>query len=161
MYLNKIKFFEKVIFVILISLLLTNFANADLIKPNNGIEPIQVVKIQLRGLKNNDNPYKDVGIEQTWEFAHPKNQKVTGPLKRFKTMIKGDSYSMLLNHIEHKVEQTFISEDKASFEVTVLDEKKRYYKFKWMVEKYLKDGPLKDCWLTTVVSQPVSLGSSI
>ena len=54
MYLNKIKFFENIIFVILISLLLTNFAKADLIKPNSGIEPIQVVKIQLRGLKNND-----------------------------------------------------------------------------------------------------------
>ncbi len=49
----------------------------------------------------------------------------------------------------------------ASFEVTVLDDKKRYYKFKWIVEKYVKDGPLKGCWLTTIVSQPVSLGSSI
>ena len=76
-------------------------------------------------------------------------------------MLKGDSYSMLLNHIEHKVEQIYVSENMASFEVTVLDDKKRYYKFKWIVEKYVKDGPLKGCWLTTIVSQPVSLGSSI
>ena len=68
---------------------------------------------------------------------------------------------MLLNHIEHKVEQISDSENTASFEVTVLDDKKRYYKFKWIVEKYVKDGPLKGCWLTTIVSQPVSLGSSI
>ena len=161
MYLNKIKFFENIIFVILISLLLTNFAKADLIKPNSGIEPIQVVKIQLRGLKNNDQLYKDGGIEQTWEFAHPKNKNVTGPLENFKDMLKGDSYSMLLNHIEHKVKQISASENIASFEVTVLDDKKRYYKFKWIVEKYVKDGPLKGCWLTTIVSQPVSLGSSI
>ena len=115
----------------------------------------------MRGLKTNDEPYKDVGIEQTWEFAHPKNKKVTGPLKNFKDMLKGDSYSMLLNHIEHKVKQISVSENVASFEVTVLDDKKRYYKFKWIVEKYVKDGPLKGCWLTTIVSQPVSLGSSI
>mgnify|MGYP003314898270 FL=1 len=115
----------------------------------------------MRGLKTNDEPYKDVGIEQTWEFAHPKNKNVTGPLENFKDMLKGDSYSMLLNHIEHKVEQIYVSKNMASFEVTVLDDKKRYYKFKWIVEKYVKDGPLKGCWLTTIVSQPVSLGSSI
>ena len=147
------------IFVFAVMFIVTT--KADVIKPNNGIEPIQVVKIQLRGLKTNDEPYKDVGIEQTWEFAHPKNKNVTGPLENFKDMLKGDSYSMLLNHIEHKVKQISVSKNVASFEVTVLDDKKRYYKFKWIVEKYVKDGPLKGCWLTTIVSQPVSLGSSI
>ena len=41
-------------------------AKADLIKPNNNIEPYQVVKIQLRGLKENNIPTKDNGIKQTW-----------------------------------------------------------------------------------------------
>ena len=161
MYLNKIKFFENIIFVILISLLLTNFAKADLIKPNSGIEPIQVVKIQLRGLKNNDQLYKDGGIEQTWEFAHPKNRKFTGPLNKFKSMIKGDDFSMLLNHKEHKVKEVFLSEDVATFEVIVLNSDKEYFKFKWQVEKFKKDGTLKNCWLTTAVSSPISIGSSI
>ena len=161
MYLNKIKFFENIIFVILISLLLTNFAKADLIKPNSGIEPIQVVKIQLRGLKNNDQLYKDGGIEQTWEFAHPKNRKFTGPLNKFKSMIKGDDFSMLLNHKEHKVKEVFLSEDVATFEVIVLNSDKEYFKFKWQVEKFKKEGTLKNCWLTTAVSSPISIGSSI
>ena len=64
-------------------------AFGEIIKPNNGIEPIQVVKIQLRGLMNNDKPTKDSGIEQTWEFAHPNNQRYTGPLDKFKSMLKG------------------------------------------------------------------------
>lgn len=161
MYLNKIKFFENIIFVILISLLLTNFAKADLIKPNSGIEPIQVVKIQLRGLKNNDQLYKDGGIEQTWEFAHPRNRKFTGPLTKFKSMIKGDDFSMLLNHKEHKVKEVFLSEDVATFEVIVLNSDKEYFKFKWQVEKFKKEGTLKNCWLTTAVSSPISIGSSI
>ena len=161
MYLNKIKFFENIIFVILISLLLTNFAKADLIKPNSGIEPIQVVKIQLRGLKNNDQLYKDGGIEQTWEFAHPRNRKFTGPLTKFKSMIKGDDFSMLLNHKEHKIKEVFLSEDVATFEVIVLNSDKEYFKFKWQVEKFKKDGTLKNCWLTTAVSSPISIGSSI
>ena len=28
------------------------------------------------------------------------------------------------------------------------------------VEKFLDKGPLKNCWLTTLVSQPIPLGSS-
>lgn len=161
MYLNKIKLFENIIFVILISLLLTNFAKADLVKPNSGIEPIQVVKIQLRGLKNNDQLYQDGGIEQTWEFAHPKNRKFTGPLTKFKSMIKGDDFSMLLNHKEHKVKEVFLSDDVATFEVIVLNSDKEYFKFKWQVEKFKKEGTLKNCWLTTAVSSPISIGSSI
>jgi hypothetical protein len=147
--------------VILITLLSTSISYAELVKPNNGIEPYQVVKIQLRSLKQNDKPVKDNGIEQTWEFAHPNNQKNTGPLDRFKTMIKGKSYGVLLNHLDHKVVELESSDLIALFEVTVLDKDKAYYRFNWQVEKYTADGPLKDCWLTTIVSAPVPLGSSI
>ena len=148
-----------VVFILAIFFIIT--AKADLIKPNNNIEPYQVVKIQLRSLKENDNPSKDNGIKQTWEFAHPNNQKNTGPLEHFKSMIKGDSYAMLLNHLDHKIIQIDYSDLVALFEVTVLDKNKTYYKFNWQVEKYTKDGILNDCWLTTMVSAPIPLGASI
>jgi len=148
----------KVILIILIS---TSISYAELVKPNNGIEPLLVVQIQLRSLKQNDNPKKDNGIEQTWEFAHPSNQKNTGPLDRFKTMIKGKSYGMLLNHLDHKVVEVKSTDLKALFEVTVLDKDKAYFKFNWTVEKYTLEGQLKGCWLTTMVSAPMPLGSSI
>ena len=147
--------------VILITLLTSSISHAELVKPNNGIEPFLVVQIQLRSLKQNDNPKKDNGIEQTWEFAHPNNQKNTGPLERFKTMIKGKSYGMLLNHLDHMVVEIKSTDLIALFEVTVLDKDKAYYKFKWTVEKYTAEGPLKGCWLTTMVSAPMPLGSSI
>jgi hypothetical protein len=153
-----------IIYLVIIFLLAIMFiatAKADLIKPNNNIEPYEVVKIQLRSLKQNDEPTKDNGIEQTWEFAHPNNQKNTGPLDRFKVMIKSKSYLMLLNHLDHKVVKKKSSDYVALFEVTVLDQNKIYYKFNWQVEKYTKNGPLKDCWLTTAVSAPIPLGSSI
>jgi hypothetical protein len=147
--------------VILITLLNSSISYAELVKPNNGIEPFLVVQIQLRSLKQNDNPKKDNGIEQTWEFAHPNNQKNTGPLDRFKTMIKGKSYVMLLNHLDHKVVEIKSTDLTALFEVTVLDKDKAYYKFNWTVEKYTAEGPLNGCWLTTMVSAPMPLGSSI
>ena len=147
--------------VILIILFASSTSYAELVKPNNEIEPFQVVKIQLRSLKQNDKPKKDSGIEQTWEFAHPNNQKNTGPLGKFKTMIKGKSYGMLLNHLDHKIVEVNSSDLKALFEVTVLDKNKTYYKFNWTVERYIAEGPLKGCWLTTMVTAPTLLGSSI
>tara|TARA_Y100001936_G_C15529180_1_gene386725 strand:- start:52 stop:546 length:495 start_codon:yes stop_codon:yes gene_type:complete len=149
------------ILIVVFAIMFIVTAPADTIKPNNGIEPYQVVKIQLRSLKNNDDPFKNAGIEQTWEFAHPNNKKFTGPLERFKNLLTSESYRMLLNHIDHNIVEVKITDSLASYDVTILGEGKNYYKFRWMVEKYSIDGPLKDCWLTTAVSQPVSLGSSI
>jgi len=147
--------------IIIFAILFIATAKADLIKPNDDIEPYQVVKIQLRSLKENDSPTKDNGIEQTWELAHPNNQKNTGPLDNFKIMIKGKSYEMLLNHLDHKVVEIRSNDLVVLFEVTILDQNKAYYKFNWQVEKYTKEGSLNNCWLTTIVSTPVPLGSSI
>ena len=68
-------------------------STAEILKPSSDIKPSEVVKIQLNGLQKNDLDFKDSGIEQTWNFAHPNNKKVTGPLPNFKRMIKGDCIS--------------------------------------------------------------------
>ena len=146
---------------VLIFLLLLKPSLADILKPSTEIEPEKVIKIQLTALMENDNPYIDRGIVQTWEFAHPNNRKMTGPLERFKNMIKTDSYSMLLNHSNHEISEVYMSNKVATFEVIVMDREKKYYKFKWQVEKYNGEGTLKDCWLTSAVSQPMPIGSSI
>ena len=137
------------------------YSNADLKSPNNLILPAEVIKIQLVGLMDNDKDFKDSGIEQTWNFAHPNNKKNTGPLPNFKMMIKGNSYQMLIDHLNHTITELGNSDKWAQFEVIILDKNKIYHKFNWQVEKYTMDGPLKDCWLTTMVSNPISLGSSI
>ena len=152
----------KTIFKILILLLISpTFSNAELLNPNSTIKPKEVIKIQLNGLQKNDSKFKDSGIEQTWNFAHPSNKKNTGPLSNFKMMIKGRSYQMLLNHVSHTITEVGSSDKWAQFEVIILDKEKIYHKFNWQVEKFIEDGPLKDCWLTTMVSSPEPLGSSI
>ncbi len=147
--------------IILILLIFTSISNADLLKPNKDILPSEVVKIQLTGLQNNDLDFKDGGIEQTWNFAHPNNKMVTGPLSNFKMMIKSDSYVMMINHLSHTITELGSSDKWAQFEVIILDKDKIYHKFNWQVEKYTLEGSLKDCWLTTTVSSPIPLGSSI
>ena len=147
--------------VVLFFFLNISFLKADLLIPNNSILPIEVVKIQLVALMNNDKKFEDSGIEQTWNFAHPNNKKNTGPLTNFKMMIKGNSYQMLINHISHTVTELGSSDNWAQFEVVILDKEKIYHKFNWQVEKFTLEGPLQGCWLTTVVSNPIPLGSSI
>ena len=151
-----------IIFKVLILFLITvSISKAEILKPNRNINPKEVVKIQLTGLQKNDFNFKDSGIEQTWNFAHPNNKKVTGPLSNFKRMIKGDAYEMMINHLSHTITQLGSTDKWAQFEVIILDKNKIYHKFNWQVEKFTEDGELKDCWLTSMVSNPIPLGSSI
>ena len=152
------KFIFKVLILLLVS---STFSNAELLNPNRTIKPKEVIKIQLTGLQKNDYKFKDSGIEQTWNFAHPNNKRVTGPLSNFKMMLKSDSYGMMINHLSHTITELGSSDKWAQFEVIILDKNKIYHKFNWQVEKYTLDGSLKDCWLTTMVSSPIPLGSSI
>ena len=158
MMLKKLPLIFSIITIIFFNI---SYSNADLKSPNNLILPAEVIKIQLVGLMDNDKDFKDSGIEQTWNFAHPNNKKNTGPLPNFKMMIKGKAYQMLLNHISHTITEVGSSDKWAQFEVIILDKEKIYHKFNWQVEKYTGEGPLKDCWLTTMVSSPIALGSSI
>ena len=98
--LEKLLIISKVLILFFFSI---SFSNAELLSPNNTISPKEVVKIQLSGLQQNDLDYKDSGIEQTWQFAHPNNKRVTGPLNNFKMMIKSDSYRMMINHLSHTI----------------------------------------------------------
>ena len=150
------------IFKVLVLLLITiSISKAEILKPSSDINPKEVVKIQLTGLQKNDLNFKDSGIEQTWNFAHPNNKKVTGPLGNFKKMLKSNSYEMMINHLSHTITQLESTDKSAQFEVIILDKSKNYHKFNWQVKKYTKDGELKDCWLTSMVSNPILLGSSI
>ena len=139
----------------------TNASNADLIKPNSNLKPFDVLMIQLNSLKNNNNPYKDAGIEQTWEFAHPSNKAATGPLERFKQMIYSDNYKILISHKNTKTIILKETPNKFVFKVYVLSKDKKKYYYIWQIEKIEREGKLKNCWMTTGVSDPMYLGETI
>ena len=63
-------------------------------------------------------------------------------------------------NLDNEIVEVFKTTNKYGFEVTILSIDKNYYKFQWVVEKFYDEGPLKDCWLTISVSNPISLGSS-
>ena len=147
--------------IIVIFFFFTNISFAELVKPSSTLKPLDVLMIQLNYLKNNNTPYKDAGIEQTWEFAHPNNKLATGPLERFKKMIYSDSYKILISHENNEAIILKESLNKLVYKVYVLTKDKKKYYYIWQVEKVLTEGKLKNCWMTTGVSDPIYLGATI
>ena len=150
----------KFIIVLFVSLLLNFSVNADLINANPNIKPDEVVLIQLKALMENNLPYQDAGIAQTWEFAHPQNRQYTGPLSNFTLMMKSDSYSIMLDHTSHNVIFVSNNNNTANFFVEITDKIGSKFGFTWTVKKVLDDGKFKDCWMTSGVSQPLPLAKS-
>jgi len=133
----------------------------NLTKPNISLKPIEVLTIQLNSLQRNNIPFNDAGIEQVWEFAHPSNKKITGPLEKFRKMIYSESYKILIGHESSDI--TVLSEDsnKSIYKVFILSSDKKKYSYIWQIEKVIQDGDLKNCWMTTSVSSPEYLGEII
>ena len=135
-----------------------NFSKADLIKPNITLKPFDILTIQLNSLQNNNVPFKDAGIEQTWEFAHPNNKAMTGPLEKFKQMIYSRSYKILLEHENNEITILKETNNKSVYKVYILSKEKKKYYYIWQIEKVRQEGDLKNCWMTTSVSSPEYLG---
>ena len=148
----------KKIILLFIFVLYFGQLKAELINPSKNFDPYDVVKIQLKALK--DNNEKDQGIRQTWLFAHPNNKKVTGPYERFRIMIYGQQYKHLINHSSHKIKLISNSLNTNTYRVEILTNDKKLFFYEWQVQKGSDDN-CKNCWFTSAVSIPVDQGSTI
>ena len=144
--------------ILFILILFNNSVYAELAKPNKKLEPYDVVKIQLEALKNNNKD--DNGIKQTWLFAHPDNKKITGPYERFRIMIYGQQYKLLLNHSSHKINLITNSPNRFIYRIEILSDKKQLFFYEWHVQKGSEE-KCKNCWFTSAVSIPVDQGNTI
>ena len=133
---------------------------AELLKPTPEINPEEVVKIQLSSLMNNNEPYLNAGIEQTWEFAHPSNRAFTGPIQRFTQMMYAPSYAVMLDHKKHDILEVKLENNAAYFFIELTSSEGIMFGFKWTLEKVIEEGVFKDCWMTTAVSTPMPLSTS-
>ena len=143
----------RIIFFISIVLICNGSLAENLVKPNPGIKPIEVVEVQLFALQSNDEN-NDLGILQTWEFAHPRNKMATGPLPKFISMIRTPAYSILLNNLKFETKEIFNNGKNAGVAVRIEARDNKAYTYLWSLEKVDEEGSLKDSWMTTGVSGP-------
>ena len=70
------------------------------------------------------------------------------------------SYSIMLNHIEHKIIPIEYNENSSFFFIELIDIEGNIYGFQWIVSKVLTYGELQNCWMTISVSQPIEISKS-
>ena len=133
---------------------------AELLKPSSNLQPQEVISIQLNSLKDNDNPYENAGIEQTWEFAHPSNRIFTGPLSNFINMMYSPSYIIILYHLDHNIILVNNQPNVPYFFVELTDKEGNNFGFRWTMKKVIINSEFKDCWMTIGVSKPLPIAKS-
>ena len=140
-------------------LLLITVVKAEEIYPDQNLKPMDVIKIQLDALKNNDKPKMDSGIKQTWLFAHPRNKMVTGPYPRFRIMLYDPHYRILINHSSHNINLLQESENRYVFGVNIVSEEQQNFYYEWQIEKGSEEN-CQNCWFTSAVSYPQVRGEN-
>lgn len=133
------------------------FGNFRIINPSQTLNPRHVVLLQLYSLKYDE-------IQHCFKFASPANRQFTGPLPRFKRMIR-NAYPTMINWDSCNIDQyeQYIPSHsgnnniKKHYIVTIIKRTKRE-KFKWTVSKQ-KLKPYSQCWMTDSVSSFSSVSS--
>ena len=148
----------KYLLILTLSLFVINNNKAlSNVLPNDIFSAIEVVELQMTSLQTNSK-INNAGIYQCWLFAHPENKKYTGPFSNFKRMIADTSYKILLNSIKFKTQLISKSDKviKYSLVIDAFDNKR--YQLDWVLEKAKLNKDCKNCWMTTVVTQPQFIG---
>ena len=148
----------KYLLILTLSLFVINNNKAlSNVLPNDIFSAIEVVELQMTSLQTNSK-INNEGIYQCWLFAHPENKKYTGPFSNFKRMIADTSYKILLNSIKFKTQliSKYYKVVKYSVVIDAFDNKR--YQLDWVLEKAKLNKDCKNCWLTTVVTQPQFIG---
>ena len=148
----------KYLLILTLSLFVINNNKAlSNVLPNDIFSAIEVVELQMTSLQTNSK-INNAGIYQCWLFAHPENKKYTGPFSNFKRMIANTSYKILLNSIKFKTQLISKSDKVIKYSVVIDAFDNKRYQLEWVLEKVKLNKDCKNCWMTTVVTQPQFIG---
>ena len=120
--------------------------------PDPEYDPEQVVGIQLEALADNDDPVENAGIRTAYNFASPANRRVTGPLDRFVSMVEGDRYAPMIDHVEANTDPLERTGEQAEQRVTLTGPDGRTVTYQFGLS-ICNEGALHGCWLTDRVSK--------
>lgn len=118
-------------------------------RPDRALTPDGVVAVQLAALRSERRAGVGAGdgIRVTWGFASPGNQRATGPIQRFASMLRSPAYDGLLGHRAAQAGPVLLDGDSARQEVLVLTEDDRAQGYTWVLCRRW-DGVHAGCWLT-------------
>lgn len=123
--------------------------------PHPSLSPKDVVTIIMTALQINDTPEPDNGIKVTFAFASPENKRLTGPLLRFKLMVKNQVYGTLLNHRSVVLEKYNVEGDKAEIDVILVSSTGKTIGFRFGLSRQ-HGNKFDGSWMTDNV-QPIEV----
>ncbi len=104
-------------------------------EPDPSLSPQDVVSIQVEALGNNDAPYKDRGLEVTFNFASPANKLMTGPLERFKVMVRNPTYGPMIDHRSANFEMLVVEGNSARIDVILTSKEGVYLGYRFFLSR--------------------------
>lgn len=123
-------------------------------RPSLQQQPQDVVRIVMQALAHNDEPFADAGIATTFAFASPANKVNTGPLQKFKQMVKSPVYGVMINHVEREFSEVVRTGNVAYQMVKIRGASGVEVIFAFRLSRQL-DGEFEGMWMTDAV-WPVS-----
>ncbi len=126
--------------------------------PDPGLAPDDVVGIVLRALQHNDDPVTDHGIAITFAFTSPENHDITGPLERFRALVKSPAYRLMIGHSKAERGPVSVTADHARERVaiTAANGDRAVYVFLLSRQEL---GSHKGCWMADGVLRETDPGS--
>ena len=118
--------------------------------PHPSLSPQDVVSIQIEALQNNDTPYENRGIEVTFNFASPANKRMTGPLERFKVMVRNPVYGPMINHRSAKYENLVVEGEFARIDVVLISKEGEYLGYRFILSRQ-HGNQYEGSWMTDAV----------
>ncbi len=115
--------------------------------PDPTLGPEQVIQIQLKALKRNDEPEVDSGIATAFNFASPANRAMTGPLPRFVQMVHNPLYAPMLGYRAEQIGPLEMVGDSVQQSVMLLDAQGRTAVFVFTLSRQ-EEGRYAGCWMT-------------
>ncbi len=118
--------------------------------PDPSLSPQDVVHIQIEALQNNDAPYENRGIEVTFNFASPANKRMTGPLERFKVMVRNQVYGPMINHRDAKYENLMVEGEFAQINVILISNEGESLGYRFVLSRQ-HGNRYEGSWMTDAV----------
>ena len=144
---------KRLVFVTaLLVVLAAPMSSAELARtePHPSLSPQEVVGIQIEALRQNDVPYRNSGIEVTFNFASPANKRMTGPLERFTLMVHNSMYRAMIDHRGAAYENLTVDGDFARIDVILFSKEGEYLGYRFMLTRQ-HDNRYEGSWMTDAV----------
>ncbi|MEE2998775.1 MAG: hypothetical protein VX693_02530 [Pseudomonadota bacterium] len=119
-------------------------------RPHPSLSPKDVVHIVMNALKNNDHPNKNSGIAITFKFASPANKINTGPLERFSSIIKSQTFQSMINHHSTTYEKYNLLGNRANIDVILISSVGKIFGYRFFLSRQ-NGNKFEGCWMTDAV----------